>query len=285
MPRRPAATFTFVLGVALLTVACTGEPTPSVDDPGPVHVHGLASDPDDPDTVLVATHTGLFAVRDGEAQRRGDGWHDLMGFTVAADGSYLASGHPDLTDDQLQIEGRPPHLGLARSTDRGTSWEPVSLLGEVDFHDLTLVGTRLVGADATNGRVLASDDAGRNWETLAEVALEWVVAHPGQPEVLVGSAKEQLLRSDDGGRTWSPLSGTAPGPLAATDAGFVTASSDGTVRTAIDGADWSPVGTLPGSVEALGTGPDVLYAAVAGHGIFRSDDHGRTWSVIYEQRR
>lgn len=285
MPRRATPTVLPALGVALLAVACTGGTTPAADDPGPIHVHGLASDPDDPGTVLAATHTGLFAIRDGDAERRGDGWHDLMGFTVAADGSYLASGHPDLTDDQLQIEGRPPHLGLARSIDRGESWQPVSLLGEVDLHDLTVAGTRLIGADATNGRVLASDDAGRSWETLADIALEWLAAHPGQPDVLVGSTAQQLVRSDDGGRTWTPVAATTPGPLAATDAGFVTASPDGTVRIAADGIDWSPAGTLPGPAEALGTGPGVLYAAVTGHGIFRSDDHGRTWSPIFEPLR
>jgi hypothetical protein len=77
------------------------------DDPGVVHVHGLAPDPDDPEAILAATHTGLFRIEDGQGARVGDAHHDLVGFTVTDDGAFLASGHPDLQSD-LAVPDVPP---------------------------------------------------------------------------------------------------------------------------------------------------------------------------------
>jgi hypothetical protein len=45
---------------------------------------------------------------------------DLMGFTVAGPGRYLASGHPGLHVDQAQP------VGLIETTDGGVTWTPVS---------------------------------------------------------------------------------------------------------------------------------------------------------------
>ncbi len=45
---------------------------------------------------------------------------DLMGFTVAGPGRYLASGHPGLHVDL------PQPVGLIETTDGGVTWTPVS---------------------------------------------------------------------------------------------------------------------------------------------------------------
>ena len=117
-----------------------------VSDPGVAHIHGVGVNPAD-DSVVVATHTGLFRAGPGEqrARRVGDRRQDTMGFTVVGPDRFLGSGHPDARDDL------PPLLGLIRSDDAGRSWQPVSLLGEADFHVLRTSGRRVYGVNATDG--------------------------------------------------------------------------------------------------------------------------------------
>ncbi len=268
-----------------LLAGCDQSATPLADaDPGLLHVHGLAVDPDDPEALFAATHTGLFQIKGSEAVRVGEDWHDLMGFTAAPDGTFYASGHPDLQSEELRTADGDPHLGLMRSADRGRHWEPVSLLGEVDFHALTLAGDTLIGADAANGRVLASEDEGETWQERSRLPLVSLAAHPANPQLLVGSSSEGLARSVDGGRTWTALDGPAPGYLTAGVGGFVVAHAQGEVAVSDDGAVWRTVGALPGPPEAMVRGTDEreLFAAVAEVGLLRSEDGGRSWAAIYE---
>ena len=280
---RPAGGALVLLGGLL--AGCGQSATPLADaDPGLLHVHGLAVDPDDPEALFAATHTGLFRIKGSEAVRVGEDWHDLMGFTTAPDGTFYASGHPDLQSEALRTADGDPHLGLVRSTDRGRNWEPVSLLGEVDFHALTLAGDTLIGADAANGRVLASEDEGETWQERSRLPLVSLAAHPADPQLLVGSSSEGLARSVDGGRTWTALDGPAPGYLTAGVGGFVMAQAQGEVAVSDDGAAWRTVGALPGPPEAMVRGTDEreLFAAVADVGLLRSEDGGRSWVAIYE---
>jgi hypothetical protein len=110
-------------------------------------------------SLFIATHTGLYRLdQDAErAERVSDRYQDTMGFTVAGPNHFLGSGHPDLRDDL------PPLLGLIESRDAGETWTPISLQGKVDFHALRVRGKRIVGYDATSGRVMTSQDRGRTW--------------------------------------------------------------------------------------------------------------------------
>src|ERR671919_1083814 len=151
--RRPRCPLIVLVATGLLVVGCGGDSddsgqapsagAPRVEDPGPVHVHGLGINPED-GALFVATHTGLFRAPEGEqtAQRVADRYQDTMGFTVVGPDRFLGSGHPD------GREGLPPFLGLIESRDAGRTWEPISLLGERDFHVLAASGggVRVVGS-------------------------------------------------------------------------------------------------------------------------------------------
>ena len=158
------------VGIAAWSAAgCGGDEerqfTPfTVQDPGPVHVHGLGINPAD-GALYIATHTGLWRVAPGAqtATRVADRYQDTMGFTVLDANSFLGSGHPDLKE--AREEGLPPLLGLIESQDAGNTWRSISLLGEADFHVLRSAGDRIYGFDATNVRLMASEDAGRTWRT------------------------------------------------------------------------------------------------------------------------
>ena len=56
-----------------------------------------------------------------------------------SDGTIIASGHSGEA-------ALPAVLGLVRSTDDGETWEPISGLGEADYHEIEIDGDRILGA-------------------------------------------------------------------------------------------------------------------------------------------
>lgn len=255
----------------------TGAPL-ELQDPGPVHVHGLGYDAGRK-VLYVATHTGMFELLDGEsrAARIGESHQDTMGFTAVRPNLFLGSGHPDV---RTQL---PPHLGLIRSTDRGRTWKPVSLLGEADFHVLRARGSTVYGLDSSNQRLLASRDAGRTWETLqAPEPLLDLAVDPSDPLHVVASGGAVLYRSQDGGRSWTAVARDVAGYLAwpRTKRLFV-ATPDGEFLTA-SGAKgpWRSRGSLGGQVAALlAVTDELVFAALHDGTITQSGDGGRTWKV------
>jgi hypothetical protein len=123
------------------------------------HVHGLGVNPKD-GTLYIATHTGLFRAPPGRrtVTRVGDTEQDVMGFSVVGPDRFLGSGHPG------PGQSAPPNLGLIRSADAGRSWQPVSLLGDADFHVLRSQGDTVYGFNALTGALMVSRDGGRSWD-------------------------------------------------------------------------------------------------------------------------
>lgn len=254
-------------------------------DPGPVHVHGLGVNPAD-GTLFIATHTGLYRVqqRERKAERVGDTLQDTMGFTVVGPNRFLGSGHPDINEAREQ--NLPPLLGLIESTDSGESWEPISLLGEADFHVLRFTGERVYGYDASNDRLLVSSDRGRSWEELEKPGpLVDLAVDPANSRRIVaasaGGLEEGLFESRDSGASWKRVS-EAVGLLAwptpqrlyvIAGGGQVFASGDGGRRLEQRGE----IGGQPAAL--LAQSATELYAALHDGTIKRSTDGGSTWTV------
>ncbi|MBT2440148.1 hypothetical protein J7E93_08465 [Streptomyces sp. ISL-36] len=80
-----------------------------------------------------------------------------MGFTVARERTFLASGYPEPGSDE------PGNRGLTESTDTGKTWKTKSLAGEVDLHALEYANGQIFGYDSTNGllRVARTVSPGR----------------------------------------------------------------------------------------------------------------------------
>ena len=273
-------------GVGFVSARDGRTPKVVVEDPGVVHVHGLGVNPAD-SALYAATHTGLFRVDDdGAVTRIADRYQDTMGFTVAGPDRFLASGHPDLRDDDLRIEDKPPLLGLIESADAGRSWRSRSLLGDADLHAIVAVGDLLVAYDSTGERVLASSDGGTIWDIRSKVSLTDLAVDPTDPDHLAAITIDGSVQaSGDGGRTWTPSDAAAPAGLAVlrwSEGGLWAAGSDGTLYRAETAAGaWDAVHRFDGPVEALLAGGDDLYAAVEGSGIHSSRDDGRSWRQLY----
>lgn len=281
-PRRTTA---LLAGAALIVTGCgdgketsgPGEEQRGAGDSGPVHVHGLGTNPKD-GSLYIATHTGLFRAGHGEtrAERVGSSDQDTMGFTVLGRDRFLGSGHPG------QFQRGPSLLGLIRSDNAGKNWQPVSLAGEADFHVLRSSHGRVFGFDSANGRLLVSRDGGESWEERPPPApLIDLAIDPRDPRRLVAAGQGELFSSRDGGRRWRSLRGE-PGLLAWPRAKrLYLVNAAGVVRMSSDaGRRWTPRGDIGGQPAALlGQAREDLYAALPDGTVKLSRDGGRSWAV------
>jgi hypothetical protein len=249
----------------------------SAPEPGPVHVHALGVNPAD-GALFIATHTGLFRLGADEkrAQRVGDRHQDTMGFTVVGADHFVGSGHPDLRDEL------PPLLGLIESQDAGKTWTSISLLGEADFHALRASGGRVIGYDATGGRVLISDDGGRNWASgRPPEPLVDLIADPTSAERLLAAGESRLFISSNGGKTWNEREqGTGLLAWPQRDRLYLL-DAGGRLWLSLDGGKrWQGRGEIGGRAAAiLAVDAHSLFAATHVGEIKHSRDGGMTWTT------
>jgi len=211
------------------------------------HLHGIAYVPEA--GLYLASHYGLFLLRDGELFQVGESRDDFMGFSrhPHKPDVFFASGHP-------QTGG---NTGVIVSRDGGASWKQVfrGLAAEVvDFHSMVVspaVPDRLYGVH--DRRLYVGDLASGNWRFAAARGIEldglcWGVpclaAAAEQPDHLFAATPSGLYVSEDAGESWHRVS----------------------------------AGT--GAIAGLGAHPehaDLLFAYTEAHGVARSGDGGRTW--------
>lgn len=255
---------------------------PDVDDPGPIHVHGLGINPSD-GALFIATHTGLFRLGadEEEAVRVADRYQDTMGFTVVGPDRFLGSGHPDGREDL------PPFLGLIESSDAGESWQPVSLLGDADFHSLEARGDRVYGFgsdwESRESQFLVSSDGGESWdaEDFPEEFIS-VAIHPDDADTILASGQASAYLSTHAGSSWRQLD--SGGGLVAwpSPREMLIIDSRGSVQSSADGVDWQEVGEVGGEPAAFESEREGLFVALHDGTIKQSTDGGESWEVRYQ---
>ena len=249
--------------------------SPSAQAAQPIaDVHGVGVDPRD-GALYIATHSGLFRSPEGTdtAVRVDAPEQDLMGFSVAGPGRFIASGHPGPGQDL------PPALGLIESRDGGQTWRSLSLQGEADFHVLRAAGQTAYGYD---GRLMVTGDGGRSWDELtAPGEIVDLAPSPADPQRVLAATGDGLRVSQDGGRSWKP--GNLPGPALlawAKPRSLFAVDGEGTVYAARDpDGEWQTVGAVQGPSAAFAADRDGnLYFARPDGSVDASADGGQTWA-------
>jgi photosystem II stability/assembly factor-like uncharacterized protein len=289
-----------LLGAAAILTGCAAstsqQPNPSTE-PGNVdfgHVHGLGVDTTS-GVLFAASHQGVFEVgtfREGiftrsEALSLGPvagRAQDTMGFEMYQHRMY-GSGHPDPNEG---LDLARPNLGLIVSDDWGTTWTPVSLHGEVDFHDIAVTpdgdgAMRVYGYDASAGTVLVSTDGGESWTPGAEIQTRDLTTDQTDPDTVYATTEEGLTISTDAGASFSLLP-NAPALMLveSTSEGFMGIATDGTVWLSDANQSWRSTGTTEGEVEAMTwvAEPEPILVVMDARGISASRDDGATWETV-----
>jgi len=152
---------------------------------------------------------------------------------------------------------------------------------------------------ATAKGLKVSEDGGKSWQPLAiggtNEEVFTATVHPLKPNVLFVGRRDGLWKSKDGGLSWSPLPYPASVPLAvsiskgepnvvylATSRQGVHKSNDGGYQwvAASNGLPEARAGGRPEEIRTLVVHPvdyNVVYAALARHGIYRTTDGGGSW--------
>ncbi|KQX50580.1 MULTISPECIES: F510_1955 family glycosylhydrolase [unclassified Streptomyces] len=269
---RAAALISVSLALTLGLTACSAaDGTDTAADPGAAlsHIHGLGLRGD---TLYIATHQGIHTPdADGRPMPVGDRRDDFMGFTVAPDGTFLASGHP------APGAAGPSDLGLVASADAGITWREKSLAGEVDFHALdTASDSTVYGYDSANGLLRASPD-GVTWEDRASLRALDIAVSPTAPGTVLATTESGVARSTDGGRTFAPGAGRVLAYLSwgAPDALFGVDTDGVLFRGTAGGTVWTRVSTVPGGAPQALTVVDARRLLVATQdGVYESRDAG-----------
>lgn len=262
------------------------------------HLHGLAYVPE-AEELYLATHFGLFLLRDGELLQVGEMRDDLMGFSHHPHDpeTFYASGHPR----------GGGNLGVIVSEDGGLNWQQIFTgIGEevVDFHSMVASPAdpqRLYGV--YGGELYVGDAGSGDWHVASAegITLEgfcWGVpcltAAADDPDRVYAGTPQGIFLSDDAGDSWQRLeagSGAVAGVgMHPTETDFLIAHTEalGVAVSEDGGASWT---TRDEGLEIAGQ--DSLFGfaydpndsarifAASVHGlVFETQDRGRSWQVI-----
>lgn len=290
-PRRMLLLATGLLAVAGVLFGCSGDTpappeaaarsTPGGDAAGPdfglpiTHIHGVVRDPAT-GGVVIATHEGAFERRDGDWYSMGD-VIDLMGFTIAPDGTWFASGHPGIDSDL------PQPVGLISSADRGQTWWVRSRGGQSDFHALSSGPSGILGFDGT----LRTSPDGTTWADVPIPAAPFALSvEPASGDVLA-TTEQGLFTSTDDGATWTALEPPALVALIdwADENTAVGLTVDGNLVISEDsGQSWTTGPSLPSQAQAMSAhrlpSGEVEILVASDEGVLTSVDDGATLTPL-----
>jgi photosystem II stability/assembly factor-like uncharacterized protein len=258
------------------------------------HIHGIAVNPDNPDTIYVGTHIGLLLCDSKECELVGSDRSDYMGFNISTDGkTFYTSGHQQPT-------GR--NRGLRRSLDRGKAWEILSLDGEVDFHALTANPSVIYG---WYWKLYKSADGGKSWGFPDTKGLPpkdenkpspyspiiSLATDPADTNILWAGTNKGLYKSSDGGANWKIVNALSDAPVLAIYINpdnkkemYLSLFKEGILKSTDGGKGWKKVNGIEkndviGYFAANPKDTKIIYAATYKTTIYRSKDGGNTWEI------
>jgi len=245
------------------------------------HIHGIAFDPNDPTSLLIATHHGFYRASDGGVvERVSRDRNDYMGFILhPTDPDVMfASGHPETGGN----------MGFISSSDGGASWKLLSPGhgGPVDFHAIAVSHVDPQVMYGTFAGIQVTTDGGASW-SLAGPGPDRVIdlaASPSDAATVYAGTAAGLMVSRDGGASWYAASGPAePASLVefAPDGSlFVYFVPSGLHKGAPDGGAVAPLAPAPDILLHLAVhplDPMHLVAVTRNSVVSRSRDGGVTW--------
>ena len=271
-----------VLGLALAgglvyAFAGGGSSGTSTGLPPTPDYHSLLVAPNDPESLLLGTHDGLYRSQDG-----GRTWaayalqgQDAMNLKRASRGTIWTAGH----------------LVFAKSGDGGETWTDLrpGTLPNLDLHGFAVdpKDPDTLYAAAAGAGLYRSRDAGATFELVSQEVGGAVFGLAATPDgrILAGDGDRGLLESSDGGETWRQVLRAAVAGLAvnAKDPRRILATGPGIHLSTDGGATWRRVlelGDGVGPVAWSASAPRTAYAVGFDRSLRKTRDGGETWSAV-----
>lgn len=292
------------IAVVILALAACGQSTSSSGYNAPFggpqnHFHDLLALRGIPDTVLLATHAGLYRTTNG-----GGRWTEVAGGPgQQMDGLMLfkfAQSPADAKRVYVLAVPRTDRPGDARATtglyssaDAGQTWHLAAPLSHFPTKTVYTIGAgsgtasqvyALVTSLGEHG-LYASDDLGAQWHPMPTLpdshptGMTGDPTHPGR--IILWSASTGVYTSEDAGQTWRRGMGTETGIFSVSLTGsLIYASGDaGMFVSSDDGANFTLANKdyAFSSVVACPAAPATAYA-LAGTAVYASSDSGQAWT-------
>lgn len=259
------------------------------------HLHGLAYD-DSRGIVYLATHYGLFVLKDDKSlYKLGAATDDFMGFSLHPGNPQIifASGHPRTGGN----------IGVIKSGDGGVSWKRIfsGLRGEsVDFHSMAISSADpnvLIGY--FDGRLYVTEDGGGSWRfTFGNLppgpcwGAPCLAFDTKERNKIYAGTQQGLFISNDLGKSWllkarGFFGGVTVDPF--NNNLMYAFGEQGIVKSGDGGSTWAPAarGVRLGGNEFVFSfsisqkDRAVLYAATTGGRVFKSENGGESWKLVY----
>lgn len=193
--------FATALLISVSAASCLAKAEPLSELAKRTHYHGIDFARSGANTLLLATHHGLFAIDKNGNATQASVTQDFMGFSASPTEplTYFASGHP-------QTGG---NSGFQKSTDGGATWKKISDgdNGPVDFHQMDVSRADPLTIYGGYGRLQVSHDGGQTWAKAGSLPnqLVAIAASAVLATRLYAATQSGLLISADGGGSWKPL--------------------------------------------------------------------------------
>lgn len=284
----------FIVGGWLLFSGDSKTPADTYSELTPVdsvsHIHGLSVDGTDSTKLYIATHHGLFLLRDEQDLFRiGKSRDDFMGFSPHPidPNIFFASGHP----------ANGGNLGVLKSEDQGKSWKKIAsgASGPVDFHAMTVSRANLnILYGWYRNSLQRSIDGGETWKILDANGLANVISlatDSKEENKIYAGTMNGLFMSNNRGGSWSP-SGLQNDAVIALVVHpqepqeiLAFLEKRGLMRSNDGGTTWSEMnadfgGDLVLHLAQSTANPQRLYAATQQNALYKSADTGTTWQRV-----
>lgn len=254
------------------------------------HGHGLGLDPNDPSKLYIATHHGLYLLKDEKNLFEvGQDGNDYMGFSPDPKKSdrFFASGHPTSGGN----------IGFQMSDDGGFTWKTISdgIDGPVDFHALTVspVNSNLVYG-WYHGGVQQSNDGGKTWQNFPnKFIIVNFAADPSDENIVYAASPQGLFVSKNKGQDWFSLLDPSQGGFISTISIDPNSSKNilvfsekmGLIKSNDSGTTWSKISSnfnkeTPLYITRSKQSANIGYLITEMNSIYKTTDNGDSWAKI-----
>lgn len=251
-------------------------------------VHGLAVDVSDANQLWIASHNGLYVLKnDKDLYKAGSSNDDYMGFAQdpTQPNTFYTAGHN---------AAMTANKGFQRSDDGGRTWQLIGkgASGQMDdFHSLVVSpADKNIVYGSAMGQLQRSTDGGKNWQIVRSAPQTIALAaSPTESGTIYAATQNGLKVSRDRGNTWGNTGLNNGQVLAVTvnptnPSELLAVGQQGLVKTTDSGTTWQPVtGNTTQGIMYIAydkNNPATIYTIAQDISINKTTDSGTTWQKV-----